>query len=79
MYDFTPVAAFNTIDDCSLGYLDEKNLKRFFRNMGHVASWQEIVSLIRRLDTNGDCRISKEELVEGLTSYEKKVVKKTLK
>ena len=38
MYDFTPVAAFNTIDDCNLGYLDEKSLKRFFRSMGHVAS-----------------------------------------
>lgn len=79
MYDFSPVAAFHTIDDCGLGYLDEKNLKRFFRNTGHVASRQEIVSLIRRFDTDGDCKLSKEELVEGLTSYEKKTLKKTLK
>jgi len=79
MYDFSPAAAFATIDDVGLGYLDEKNLKRFFRNMGHVASRQEIVSLIRRFDIDGDCKLSREELIDGLTSYERKTVKKAIK
>ena len=39
--------------------------------MGHVGSKQEIVSIIRRFDLDGDCKVSLEELQEGLISYNK--------
>lgn len=37
-YDFTFKKAFNAIDDWNYGYIDQTNLKRFLRNMGHVAT-----------------------------------------
>ena len=39
--------------------------------MGHVATKQEIVSIIRRFDLDGDCKISLEEVQEGLISHNK--------
>jgi Ca2+-binding EF-hand superfamily protein len=61
-YDFCSAAAFKVVDDWGYKYLDERNIKRFLRTMGHVATKQEIVAIIRRFDLDGDCKISLDEL-----------------
>jgi len=37
-YDFSVAGAFKAIDDWNYKYIDEKNLKRFLRNVGYLAS-----------------------------------------
>lgn len=59
--------AFQHIDDWSYGYIDRKNLKSFFRKHSHVASNNECVSIIRRLDLDADARLSLREFTDGLT------------
>ena len=56
------------IDDWSYGYLDARNLRRFLRNMGVLMSKHELVALIRRIDLDGDAKISYEEFFEGVKS-----------
>ena len=62
--------AFLTIDDWKYGYVDRKNLKSFFRKHGHVATNQECVSIIRRLDLDADARLSMKEFIDGLSPNE---------
>lgn len=59
--------AFQHIDDWSYGYIDRKNLKSFFRKHQHVATNNECVSIIRRLDLDADARLSLKEFTDGLT------------
>lgn len=67
-YDFNLQAAYKVIDDWSYGYLDARNLRRFLRNMGVLLTKQELVALIRRIDLDGDAKISYEEFFEGVRS-----------
>jgi Ca2+-binding EF-hand superfamily protein len=67
-YDFNIQSAYKVIDDWSYGYLDARNLRRFLRNMGVLVSKQELVALIRRIDLDGDAKISYEEFFEGIKS-----------
>jgi len=36
--------------------------------MGHLPNRQEIFSIIRRIDTDGDCKLKKSEFSEGIKS-----------
>jgi Ca2+-binding EF-hand superfamily protein len=56
------------IDDWSYGYLDARNLKRFLRNMQVLMQKSELVALIRRIDLDGDAKVSYEEFFEGVKS-----------
>lgn len=56
------------MDDWHYTYIDEKNLRRFLRNVGYLASKQELVAIIRRIDTDGDAKISLDEFNEGIRS-----------
>lgn len=38
------------------------------RNVGHIASKQELVAIIRRIDTDGDAKMNSEEFAEGIKS-----------
>ena len=49
-YDYSLQIAYKSIDDWNYGYIDHKNLRRFFRSMGHLASKEELISIIRRID-----------------------------
>ncbi len=49
-YDFSAAGAFKAIDDWNYKYIDEKNLRRFLRNMGYLASKAELIAMIRRFD-----------------------------
>lgn len=67
-YDFSVNAAFKVIDDWNFNQLDENNIKRFLRNVGYVASQQDIISIIRRIDTDGDAKVKLNEFGEGIRS-----------
>jgi Ca2+-binding EF-hand superfamily protein len=49
------------VDDWNYGYIDKANLKRFLRQMGYVSSKMEVVSIIRRFDTDGDAKVNLNE------------------
>ena len=55
--------AFHSIDDWSYGYVDRKNLKSFFRKHGHLASNEEVMAILRRMDLDADARLGKEEFI----------------
>mmetsp|Transcript_7632 Transcript_7632/g.7007 ORF Transcript_7632/g.7007 Transcript_7632/m.7007 type:complete len:177 (+) Transcript_7632:437-967(+) len=65
-YDFSVGGAFKSVDDWNYGYLDKANLKRFLRQTGHIASKNEIISIIRRFDTDGDAKVNLEEFMDGM-------------
>jgi hypothetical protein len=67
-YDYEK--AFNSIDDWSYGFVDRKNLKSFLRKHGKLASTEEVIAIIRRMDLDGDARLSKYEFIEGLKPEE---------
>lgn len=46
--------------------------------MGHIASKQELVAIIRRLDTDGDAKVSWREFKEGMRSSNFPVMRKEL-
>lgn len=53
-YDYSNYSAFKTIDRYNDAYLNSDNLKHFFRNHYSYLSDREILSIIRRIDTDGD-------------------------
>ena len=65
-YDFSVRAAFKAVDDWNYNYIDKQNLKRFLRSMGHLASKQEIVAILRRFDLDGDAKINMSEFGEAI-------------
>ena len=65
-YDFTIRAAFKAVDDWNYNYIDKQNLKRFLRSMGHLATKQEIVAILRRFDLDGDAKINLQEFGEAI-------------
>ena len=62
--------AFQEIDDWGYGYIDVKNLKSFLRKHGYKASNSDVLSIIRRIDLDGDARLSKEEFMDALVPSE---------
>lgn len=67
-YDFNIQAAYKIIDDWSYGFLDQRNMRRFLRTTGVLLINAELVALIRRIDLDGDAKISYEEFFEGVKS-----------
>lgn len=62
--------AFNSIDDWNYGYIDKKNLKSFLKKHQHIATNEELTSIIRRMDLDADARLTKEEFIEGIKPEE---------
>ena len=65
-YDWSPLAAFRTVDRFTDSFIDKFNLGRFFRNAGHFASDVEIQAIIRRFDMDADAKIDQTEFSEFL-------------
>jgi Ca2+-binding EF-hand superfamily protein len=68
--EFDYSRAFHSVDDWSYGYIDRKNLKSFLRKHGHLATNEEVVAIIRRMDMDADARISKQEFIESIKPEE---------
>jgi Ca2+-binding EF-hand superfamily protein len=63
-YDYTLGAAFRSIDRYNDGRIDVHNLGAFLRSCGHYATERELLSIVRRIDTDGDARIAFAEFSE---------------
>lgn len=61
-------AAFNAVDDWNYTYIDTVNLKRFMIKMNYVPTRFELVSIIRRVDTDGDAKLKLKEFSESVKS-----------
>ena len=56
--DYSPQKAFHSVDRCNTGFISVSNLGTFLRAHGTYSLEQELIQIIRRLDTNGDNRLS---------------------
>jgi len=65
-YYFSPTAAFRTIDLNNLGFITPMALDSFFMRNTYPATTQQVDAVIRRIDYQGDSRISYTELDEFL-------------
>jgi Ca2+-binding EF-hand superfamily protein len=63
-YDYTIAAAWRSVDRHHDGRIDTFNLGAFLRSCGHYAGERELLSIIRRFDTDGDARLSFAEFSE---------------
>jgi Ca2+-binding EF-hand superfamily protein len=62
--------AYYSIDDWNFGYIDRRNLKIFFKKHGYIASNDDVVAILRRMDLDADARLSKQEFIEGISPEE---------
>ena len=65
-YDFSNYGAYKALDKYNEGVIDTYSLKRFLSENGHFASEKELLSIIRRIDTDGDAKLSYDEFTEFL-------------
>ena len=65
-YDWTPSAAFYTIDSLKEGAINHRNVASFLIINGYYSTESETIAIIRRLDLDADQKISYEEFSEGM-------------
>ena len=65
-YDFSTLSAFRSVDKYNDGRIDSFNLGAFLRSCGHYATETELLAIIRRIDTDGDAKLSYAEFAEFL-------------
>lgn len=63
-YDYSPFAAFRSVDRYNSGLVTSVNLGAFLRQNGHFASEMELLAIIRRIDTDGDASVDYNEFAE---------------
>lgn len=69
-HDYSQYNAYRAIDRYNDGRIDSFNLGQFLKAQGHYASERELLAIIRRIDTDGDAKISFTEWAEFLRSCE---------
>jgi len=62
--DYSAYASYRTIDRHEEGSINVANLQDFFRQFGTYLVEQEVFAIIRRIDTDGDARLSFEEFAD---------------
>lgn len=65
-YDYSPFAAFRSVDRYNSGRIDTVNAGSFLRQNGHFASEMELLAIIRRMDTDGDACLVYSEFADFL-------------
>jgi Ca2+-binding EF-hand superfamily protein len=65
-YDWTARAAFETIDSLRDYTLNQRNIQTFLRLNGFIATDGEVIAIIRRLDSDGDNKVTLDEFAEAL-------------
>ncbi len=71
-HDYSVVGAFRTIDRYNEGSLNTFNIDNWLKQNNHFASEREIIALIRRMDTDGDCKVSFEEFSDMIQSHSRR-------
>jgi len=61
---------YSVVDDWGYGYIDIRNLYRFFKNNRSKATEEDCQAIIRRLDLDADSKLSKEEFLQGIKAQE---------
>lgn len=67
-FDYSALSAYRSVDKYNDGNINTCNLGAFLRATGHYASERELLAIIRRIDTDGDARLSYAETAEFLRS-----------
>jgi len=65
-YDWTTTAAFNTVDSLREYRLNHRNIQSFLRLNGFIVTDGEVISIIRRIDSDGDNLITLDEWADSL-------------
>ena len=60
-YDYSPYAAFRSIDGNNSGRINQYEVGTLLRRNGHYSSEIENIAIIRRLDTDGDASVNYSE------------------
>ena len=68
--DFTEEKAFASVDDWNYGYVDRVNLKNFLRKHGSAITTTDVLKNIRRMDLDGDARLTKKEFLDSIRPFE---------
>lgn len=63
-YDYSSYAAFRGIDRYNEGNLNVFNLRQFYRMFYSYPSDRELLQVVRRIDTDGDAKVSYPEFSE---------------
>ncbi len=56
-YDYSAYAAYRSVDKYNDGRISTLNLGSFLRSTGHYATERELLTIIRRIDTDGDATL----------------------
>lgn len=65
-YDWSASASFNTVDSLREYRLNHRNIQSFLRLNGFIATDNEVISIIRRIDSDGDNQITLDEWSDSL-------------
>jgi Ca2+-binding EF-hand superfamily protein len=65
--DFNTVASFTIIDSQRYGYLDFDNMKKYMQKFKKDLKKPDINAILRRMDQDGDQKISFREFALGIT------------
>lgn len=65
-YDWTTTASFNSVDSLREYRLNHRNIQSFLRLNGFIATDGEVISIIRRIDSDGDNLITLDEWADSL-------------
>lgn len=69
-YDYSSYAAFKSVDRYSEGHINTYNLGQFLKNNGYYATERELLAIIRRIDTDGDAKLSYTEFSDFIRGSE---------
>jgi Ca2+-binding EF-hand superfamily protein len=65
-YDYGAYTSFKTVDRLNDGYLTLENLSKFTKYHSYYYTDRDILAIIRRIDTDGDAKISYAEFSDFL-------------
>ncbi len=69
-FDFSPLEAFRLVDKQRRGAIDFESLAEFFTDKGARAEPADVAAVVRRLDRDGDCKVSYLEFLEGVVPFQ---------
>ena len=72
--DWNPHSAFRLIDRGCDGLLNYGNIQAFLRDLGHYASDQQVIAIVRRFDSDADQVVRMQEFIEMVTPRDRRAV-----
>jgi hypothetical protein len=69
-HDFSTYACFRAVDELNEGEINVDNMRGFLKRAGHYPTEEEVIAIIRRVDTNADSSISYAEFSEAIKPQE---------